>query len=286
MDVNNSSVSGNIQAVIELLRQGGIYDPAEIAMEGLDAPDISQHVVLVHGDLGTGEQLQAVQSRHAIENTPWDQFRHVQFIPGLFHLKIACAEAIWRCFIQPSAAHEDETSLMYDISTLRPKETGLFCSKPEFRRTHQLIGHAGICWRLDCWRVHVKKIGFESLKAFAASMPTLDEVKAMASDLVQTYVAKYQLHYVKQKPEKERDIQYKNALLMQRYFLLYEELSHAMNRGDIGRVKTCIVHCIPILKAVGKHKYATQMTNFLINVHFVYPTQLRCCIDIPKSFQM
>jgi len=199
---------------------------------------------------------------------------------------MACAEAIWRCFIQPSAAREDETSLMYDISTLRPKETGLFCSKPGFRWTHQLIGHAGICRRLDCWRVHVKKIGFESLEAFAASTPTLDEVKAMASDLVQTYVAKYQLHYVKQKPEKERDIQYENALLMQQYFLLYEELSHAMNRGDIGRVETCIVHWIPILKAVGKHKYATQMTNFLVNVHFVYPTQLRCCIDIPKSFQM
>ena len=286
MDVNNSSVSGNIQAVIELLRQGGIYDPAEVAVEGLDAPDISQHVVLVHGDLGTGERLQAVQSRRAIEKTPWDQFRHVLFIPGLFHLKMACAEAIWRGFIQPSSAREDETSLMYDISTLRPKETGLFCTKPGFRRTHQLIGHAGICRRLDCWRVHVKKMGFDSLKAFAASTPTLDELEAMAGDIAQTYVAKYQLHRMKRKPVKERDVQYENALFMQRYFLLYEELSHAMNQGDIGRVETCIVHWIPILKAVGKHKYATQMTNFLVNVHFVYPTQLRCCVDIPKSCQM
>ena len=286
MDVNNSSVSGNIQAVIELLRQGGIYDPAEIAAGSLDAPDISQHVVLVHGDLGTGERLQAVQSRRAIENTPWNQFRHVQFIPGLFHMKMACAEALWCCFIQPPAAREDETSLMYDISTLRPKETGLFCTKPGFRWTHQLIGHAGICRRLDCWRVHIKKMGFESLDAFAASTPTLDEVKAMANDLAETYVAQYQLHFVKQKPERERDVQHENALLMQRYFLLYEELSHAMNQGDIGRVETCIVQWIPILKAVGKHKYATHMTNFLINVHFVHPTQLRCCVDITRPFQM
>ena len=286
MDVNNSSVSGNIQAVVELLRQGGIYDPAEIAMESLDVPDISQYAVLVHGDLGTGERLQAVQSRRCIENTPWDQFRHVLFIPGLFHMKMACADAIWRCFIQPPAAREDETSLMYDVSTLRPRETGLFCTKPGFRRTHQLIAHAGICRRLDCWRVHVKKLGFENLEAFAASTPTLGEVEAMASDLALTYVAGHQLHRVKWKPEKERDVQYENALLMQRYFLLYEELSHAMNKGDIGRVETCIVQWIPILKAVGKHKYATHMTNFLVNVHFVYPAQLRCCVAIPKWFQM
>jgi len=73
---------------------------------------------------------------------------------------------------------------------------------------------------------------------------------------------------------------------MQQYFLLYEELSHAMNKGDIGRVETCIVQWILILKAVGKHKYATHMTNFLIHVHFVYPAQLRYCVEIPKWCQM
>ncbi|KAG2063008.1 hypothetical protein BDR04DRAFT_1164364 [Suillus decipiens] len=37
---------------------GGIYDPdADI----LDNPDISQHVILIHGDLGTGEHLQSAQ---------------------------------------------------------------------------------------------------------------------------------------------------------------------------------------------------------------------------------
>ncbi|KIM55780.1 hypothetical protein SCLCIDRAFT_17343 [Scleroderma citrinum Foug A] len=229
--------------------------------KNLDAPDISQHVVLVHGDLGTGERLQAVQLWHSIEDTPWDQFRHVLFIPGLFHLKMACAEAIWRCFIQPPTAQEDETSLIHDISILCPRETGLFCTKPGFRWTHQLIGYAGTCWRLNCWRIHVKKRGFESLEAFAASRPTLDTVKTMANELVQTYVARYQLRYVKQQPAKERD-----------------ELSYAMNKGDIGRVETCIVHWVPILKALGKHKYAMQMTNFLINVHFIYPARLRCAV--------
>lgn len=58
MDINNSTVSGNIHAVTELLAQGGIYDPdANI----LNNPDISQYIILVHGDLGTGEWLQSAQ---------------------------------------------------------------------------------------------------------------------------------------------------------------------------------------------------------------------------------
>ena len=69
-------------------------------------------------------------------------------------------------------------------------------------------------------------------------------------------------------------MQFENSQLLHKYFLLYEELSHAMNSGDIGRVETCIVSWIPILKAVGKHKYATHMTKFLIDVHFLYPPRL------------
>ena len=37
--------------------------------------------------------------------------------------------------------------------------------------------------QLDCWRVHVRKLEFEGLRAFPTSTPTLDKVKAMVSDL-------------------------------------------------------------------------------------------------------
>ena len=53
--------------------------------------------------------------------------------------------------------------------------------------------------------------------------------------------------------------------------LLYEELSYAMNHGDIGQAEACIVLWIPICKAMGKHKYNTQMTEFLSAVHFCFP---------------
>ncbi|KAG1888769.1 hypothetical protein F4604DRAFT_1877255 [Suillus subluteus] len=53
MDINNSTVSRNICAVMELLAQGGVHDPTDVNMS--DNPDTSQYVILIHGDLGTGE---------------------------------------------------------------------------------------------------------------------------------------------------------------------------------------------------------------------------------------
>ncbi|KAG1888768.1 hypothetical protein F4604DRAFT_1532841, partial [Suillus subluteus] len=207
----------------------------------------------------------------SLEATPWNHFQHVVFIPGLFHLKMACADAIWRIFLQPLATREDETSLMRNITQLRPKETGIYCSKPGFRRMHQLIGHAGICWRLDFWRVHVAGMdpSYATLDAFAASEPDLEKLKSIANEITLNYVANHKLT-----PE-QCDMQYENTLLLNKYFLLYEELSYLMNSGNIGRVEMSIVAWIPILKAMGKHKYATHMTNFLINTHFVFPAGLK-----------
>ena len=70
------------------------------------------------------------------------------------------------------------------------------------------------------------------------------------------------------------DKQYENNLLINKYFLLYKELSYAMNMGDIAWVESCIVAWSLIFKATKKHKYASAMTDFLINVHFHYPEGL------------
>lgn len=142
---------------------------------------------------------------------------------------------------------------------------------------HQLIGHAGIVQQLDCWRAHVQKKNSQwtSLEAFAASQPCLDNLQTLANELALEYIASHQLYGLRTGALHQRDMQFENALLLNKYFLLYEELSYTMNIGDIGRVETCIVSWIPLLKAVGKHKYATHMSNFLLNLHFVYLPGLR-----------
>ncbi|KAG2121792.1 hypothetical protein BD769DRAFT_1389942 [Suillus cothurnatus] len=278
MDVNNSTVTGNIQAIERLMAQGGVFDPADV--EDGESPDVTEYVVLVHGDLGTGERIASMQQRRSIETTPWRQFQHIVFVPGLFHLKMAAADAIWRALIQPISARQDQTSLMHDIAQLRPCETGIFGSKPGFQMMHQLIGHDGICRRLDCWQIEVEKMNnaHKTLDDFAISKLSLEELKDIANRLAREYIATYRLTRVRRQPDERRDKQYENNLLINKYFLLYEELSYAMNIGDIAHVETCIITWTLIFKATGKHKYATCMTEFLINLHFNYPAGLQKAI--------
>ncbi|KAI5997476.1 hypothetical protein EDD15DRAFT_2410723 [Pisolithus albus] len=275
MEFVNSTVSGNIQSITGLLAQAGIHDPNE--GDDLHMPDISDYVVLFHGDLGTAEHVQAMLQRRAMEDSPWNRCQYVVFVPGLFHLKMAAADALWRAFIHPVAARSDETSLMHDVGVLWPKETGIYQSKPGFRRMHQLVTYSGICRRLDCWRVEVANVdpSIKNLDDFAATEPTFSQLKEIADILSRKYVATYTLRRVRQRAGSQRDMQAENAMVINKYMLLYEELTHAMNSGDIGRVELCIVAWILVFKATGKHKYAAHMTEFLINVHFVYPPGLR-----------
>ncbi|EGO28363.1 hypothetical protein SERLADRAFT_405934 [Serpula lacrymans var. lacrymans S7.9] len=147
MDVNNSTVSGNICAVVELMAQGGFEE--EILL--------SDYVVLFHGDLGTEECLQALQQR--------------------------------------------------------------------------------------------------------------------------IFIADHRLFKMHQCSNEMHNQQHENTLLFNKYALHYEELTHAMNTGDIRRAESCIVPWIPIFKATGKHKYPTHMKDFLINLHYNYPPGLKCTIQ-------
>ncbi|KZT63653.1 hypothetical protein DAEQUDRAFT_638358, partial [Daedalea quercina L-15889] len=56
MEVNNSTVDGNIEAIENLCAQAGLGDPTDVHAYG-DEVDISEFVVLCHGDLGTLERV-------------------------------------------------------------------------------------------------------------------------------------------------------------------------------------------------------------------------------------
>jgi hypothetical protein len=62
---------------------------------------------------------------------------------GQFHLKMACADAIWRIFINPAKARQDETALIKLIGQLRPRETGRITSNPGFCCMHDVISSGG-----------------------------------------------------------------------------------------------------------------------------------------------
>ncbi|KAM6490750.1 hypothetical protein JOM56_014093 [Amanita muscaria] len=118
MDVNNSTVNGNIQAIELLMAQVGYGCP-----DDKEAIDVSEYIVLIHGDLGTAERINSILKRRSIEDRPWERFQYAKHCPGFFHVKMACAETLWRIALKPTLAHLDETCIMKDFGILRPKET-------------------------------------------------------------------------------------------------------------------------------------------------------------------
>lgn len=273
MNINMSTTVGNVDALENLQKQAGIGDPAE--QPGV--VDRNKYILPVHGDLGAGERILSAQRSRAIEATPWRRFQYPIFIMGLFHLKMACVDALWRIFLQPGKARHDDTSLMQDVGVLRPKETGKIGSKPKFRQLHEVVQMSGIASRVDCWRLAAYKRDADhtSLDKFAKSRPSWNVLVAMSKSLALDYVACDDFRDRRSKPDLQRDKQLENTLLRNQYFLLYEEITHAMNSGDIGRVESCFIPWIFIFRSCGKNKYASHMTQCLLELHYVYPEPLR-----------
>ncbi|KAI0630946.1 hypothetical protein C8Q77DRAFT_1062437 [Trametes polyzona] len=77
-------------------------------------------MALVSRDLSTSERVQSLQASHMAESTQFRQLQLVIFIMGLFHLKMACADTLWKMFIQLKNAKYDETSLLRYVTEIRP----------------------------------------------------------------------------------------------------------------------------------------------------------------------
>ncbi|KAF8168692.1 hypothetical protein BJ912DRAFT_934240 [Pholiota molesta] len=259
----------NAEALDSFFKQTGVGDPTDNEF----AVSVGNLTIPIAGDLLTGQHDRSLQESRAEEDTPWRRLQGLFFVMGLFHLKMACADAIWRLLIHPKDARLDPNSFMEHIGQIRPKETFKIEKKPGFRRMHEVIQHVGIVSRLDIWRIEAMKrsAALTDLEEFAKSRPTFEDLCTMANLMAVNYVASDDLHDPQEKPNQHRDKEYENSLIKQQYFLLYEEISHAMNFGDIGRVETCFLPWMLIFAGCGKHKYATEMRRYLENVHFLYP---------------
>ncbi|KII83139.1 hypothetical protein PLICRDRAFT_58552 [Plicaturopsis crispa FD-325 SS-3] len=272
MKIKQSTTDGNIQVIEELHRQGGI-----------GKPNVTEYVILVHGDLLTKERLDSVRESRAIEDTPKRRFQHIIFIPGLFHYKMACADAFWRIWEKPSEARTDPNSLHEHVGEIRPDDTGKFASKPGFRRTHDIIHHDLWASMLDCWRVEARRRNppWTSLKVFAELNPDWDLITEMSENIVENYVATTpDLSKMRRRPTDQRDKQFENQILRNRDELMYVELCHAMNTGDIGRVEASILPWTYMFKATGKHKYASQILRFMSDMAATrYSTELRRLVN-------
>ncbi|TFK18253.1 hypothetical protein FA15DRAFT_649673 [Coprinopsis marcescibilis] len=278
IDISPSTPSNNATALTSFFLQAGVGESAKDQR----LRELFNRVILVFGDLLTGQHINSLQDSRAQEGTPWNRFQFVVFVLGLFHLKMACADAIWRLFIRPKLSRQDDSSLIKLVAQIRPKETGKIESDPGFRRMHEVIQHVGIAMRLSAWTLEAAKEGptldasSQTLDQFANSNPEWETLQAMAKAIVLTHVGipEPDDNNLPEDSIAEEDEQHRNVLRQHEYFLLYEEISYAMNHGDIGRVEASFIPWMNIFAGCGKHKYAAEMRTYLENVHFIYPKGL------------
>ncbi|KAI0691137.1 hypothetical protein BC835DRAFT_1417357 [Cytidiella melzeri] len=257
MDINQSTADGQAEILENLFAQANIGDPTDTP----NVEDIREYVVLVHGDLGTGERLDGSLASRAIERKPVRGLRNVVFVLGLFHLQMAGADAIWRMFIEPKAQRTEPNGLYQQACKIRPHDSGQIGSKPGFRLMHDLILQCAAARMLDIWRVEVEK--HRSLEEYAASSSWLD-LERMSLLLAEKYLDK----------STAKDGEFRNNTLILGRLLDYVELTHAMKHGDIGRVENMFLCWVCIFKSVGKHKYASQLVKTMLDLKFIYPERL------------
>ncbi|PPQ85735.1 hypothetical protein CVT24_002060 [Panaeolus cyanescens] len=283
MDIKESTTDGNAQVVENLLKQGGL-GAQSFSSDGTlnDLPqgvvDISDRLILFHGDLLTIERLQTIKKSRRIEKTPKDRFQFVVGVPGLFHFLMACADAMWRIWLGVPEGRVDKNSLYEIVGVIRPSETGKILSKPGFRRVHEVIQQDVWGSILNCWEIIVRDQNsqWDSLEAFAAGKPTFNDIVEISHAIVRRFVAvnARQLSEDRKKPDSRRDKAFENQCLRNRDELLYLETYHALNSGDIGRVEETFLDWIYMFRAVGKHKYSTHLLRFEHDLKHLYPEEV------------
>ena len=272
LDISNSTVTGNIDTIKNLLDQTGLgeYEPP--------TPTISldPQVLLFHGDLGTGDHINCARQWRSIEGSPRNRLQFAVFIMGLFHTKMACTETIWRVFLKDPKARHEKTSFYSDFKILRPRDSSALSGTFKFCPIHDAIRHVGTCRRLDCLRVLAQEESHSSLQAFADSQPEWSDVQALAQAAVRQFMPyPDQLPPILNEKPEERDEQLENSIGFNIYSALYEEMSYAMDHGDIGRVETCLIAWAPLFEVAGKKKYSHHTIKLVHDLNNVFPPRMR-----------
>ena len=272
MDISNSTITGNIDTIEKLLEQTGLgeYEPPTPTVP------LDSQFLLFHSDLGTGDRINSARQWRSIEATPRDRLQFAVFIMGLFHTKMACTETIWRTFLNDPKARSGGPSFYSDFGILRPRDSSTLSKGFKFRPIHDAIRHIGTCRRLDCMRVLAKEGQHSSLQAFADSQPDWSRVQAFAREAVRHFIpAPGELKSMGNEEPKDRDERLENGMGFHNYSTLYEEISYAMDNGDIGRVEMCLIAWAPLFEAAGKKKYAHHTIKLVHDLNHVFPPRMR-----------
>jgi len=261
-----SSNDGNLEALIDLLLQAGI-----------DRKKAELFVTICSGDLGVLERVESVKEYRRIESDFYETLQFVITIPGLFHVKMAAADAMFRTYCEPKAFHESPGSVYELFKMLNLKEHHKLSKNPPFRMMHDGIEMILKAALLELWE---KWCGAKSLDVFAEGEPSFETLRTLAAKIVKSTAFGLDMERLQSRADKDRDVRWENSAICIRDFLLYEILSDSMNHGEIGLVEDVLWMWIPLFKSCKKHKYSAHLLRFLHRLRDIYPEALANAIRL------
>lgn len=239
------TTDGNIEILEKLDEQASISD--EIRKE---------YVQLIFADLGVLERLESVVEARAIEENVLERYQNIIALPGLFHFKMALANALYRLYLTAKDRNDASPSSVYQqFVSLYPQDTAKLNTNPPFKMLNEGFSHITDARVLDCWRL---VCGHSTLDAFLDENPSWERISTLAEEIFDRFVWGRQAH--------DGDNTFRNGLLFNRDALLYRVLTLAINFGAIGLVEDVMCISIPIFKATGKHKYCAHTTKVLMRL--------------------
>lgn len=264
MNVSVGNNAGNAVAIEKLLKQAGVNDSK-----------LDEHVVLVHGDLGTGEKIRNLQNSRRIEKTPQRRLQYTVWVPGFFHIEMAMTDTIWRIYLRhqdpDSGKPMDPRSIFHLCGLTRPRETKKLATGPDHRMTHHTVYYTLVALIIEAWSLAVQGKYGVPLHEWH---PKWEEVVEMSHEVVRTYVADLVFKPSHQSRSGASDMVNDASKLFARDTLLWVVTRHAARYGDVGCLEDVLPIWICIWKHAGKHKYAEHITRFLLNIQKTWPTKL------------
>ncbi|KAF8328255.1 uncharacterized protein EI90DRAFT_3017874 [Cantharellus anzutake] len=254
-----STIDGNIEAIASLLEQSRIIKDAIF----------ENYVVLVHGDLGVIEKIETIMRSRRIEEDWYERLGFLLPIPGLFHIRMACVDAINRIHGSTPGMRNDPNGLYKYLMTLFPNNTAKLNQKvPPFRMMNDGIDYILRVAILNAWK---EDMGGD-IAGFLKSNPTLDDIKHHAQSIASKQFQASHLHE-RHRHDMEQDQVRNNQVLFNCDAMYYRILVHAINYGMVDIILDVLAVWIPILLSCGKHKYASYLAKFLARVK-QYPEAL------------
>ncbi|PPQ97814.1 hypothetical protein CVT26_012914 [Gymnopilus dilepis] len=247
----------------------GIVDIMKAIRERSTLPESewSAKTRIVLGDWLTSNNLRGAQRNRADDINSMERVEYVEELSSLWHYGLQAAHCLMRTHF--GQATEDPTSLASHKGLLGRTwdET-----KPNYAAAKSLIRHSLIGRLLH---IAMAKKGFQQWSELKSWRPNLDEIKALAEDIVLNHANTSAAERMKDAGD---DWEAHNIFFIGDA-LLFCEFEQAVAHADPGRVLRVMKYWCFAFRGAGQHNYARECAEVLLRWKYKLTDMLRKALE-------